>query len=318
MNGRLRLAAAAALALTLLVTLPPAAGAQGVVDVRRDVQYGTASGQALRLDAYVPPATGAARPAVLLIHGGGFRAGDKETFEPEARKLAAKGWVAFSVNYRLNETPAFPAELDDVQSAVRWVRSNAAAYHVDPERIGVLGESAGGTLAALLATSGRGSRTTGARVRVAVSWSGPMDLEALAKERGDSFAVPLMGCSVSACPERFRAASPIDLLDKSDTAMFLVNSKNEQVPISQLETMASKMEDLSVPLQARRIDGSGHALDYRDAAWPSTEAWLSSYLEPPGETSIGTVVFAVVVLLIALGGGLLVVQRTRRKEHVIS
>lgn len=323
MTARSARAAAWSVAAVMLVVLATPAGAgaapsPGPVDVRRDIPYTTAGGETLRLDAYVPAATGGARPAVLLIHGGEFRTGDKASFEPEARKIAARGWVAFSINYRLDVTPAFPAELDDAQAAVRWVRANATQYEVDPERIGVLGESAGGTLAGLLATSGRGSRTTGARVRVAVSWSGPMDLVALAKEQGDAWARGLMGCTVAECPEQFRAASPIDLLDKTDTATYLVNSKNEIVPISQLETMASKMEDLSVPLQARRIDGSQHALDYRDLVWASTDAWLASYLAPPGETSSGSVVFVAVLLVIALGGGVLFMRRSGRKGRVIA
>src|SRR5205823_7742189 len=145
MHSLKRSASFAAVAAVLVAATGASAAQTGTVDVRTDVQYGVADGKPLLLDAYVPQAAGGERrPAVLLIHGGGFRVGDKRSFEPEARKLAAKGWVAFSVNYRLDEPVVFPAEVDDAQTAVRWVRAHAGEYQVDPKRIGALGESAGG------------------------------------------------------------------------------------------------------------------------------------------------------------------------------
>jgi len=204
----------AAVAAVLVVATGASAAQTGTVDVRTDVQYGVADGKPLLLDAYVPHAAGGERrPAVLLIHGGGFRVGDKRSFEPEARKLAAKGWVAFSVNYRLDEPVVFPAEVDDVQTAARWVRAHAGEYQVDPKRIGALGESAGGYLAAMLATLGEGSQETGARIRVAVAWSAPTDLTELARLRGDEWGVPLLGCTLADCPQRYADASPITHVD---------------------------------------------------------------------------------------------------------
>ncbi|MGH9222958.1 MAG: alpha/beta hydrolase fold domain-containing protein [Acidimicrobiales bacterium] len=280
--------------------------------MRRDVEYGVANGKRLLLDAYVPTDGSSRRPAVVLIHGGGFRAGDKASFEPEARKLVErKGWVAFSINYRLDETAAFPAEVEDVQAAVRWIRANARDYRVDPTRIGALGESAGAHLAAMLATLGEGDRDDGARIEAAVSWSGPMDLTALARQRGDAWGVPLMGCSLAACPDKFAQFSPITHVDGSDAPLSLINSTNELVPLAQAEAMASRIEDAQGITQVQRLDGARHALDYRDEVWNPTELFLAKFIDPPAKTSIGTVVFAVTVLVVVALAGVAVLRRQR-------
>lgn len=276
------------------------------------MEFGVANGKRLLLDAYVPTDGTSQRPAVVLIHGGGFRAGDKASFEPEARKLVErKGWVAFSVNYRLDEPAAFPAEVEDVQAAVRWIRANARDYRVDPKRIGALGESAGAHLAAMLAVVGEGDRTTGSRIEAAVSWSGPMDLTALARERGDSWAVPLMGCSLSACPDAFARFSPITHVDGTDAPLSLITSTNEIVPMSQTEAMASRIEDEQGTTQIQRLEGTRHALDYRDEVWNPTVVFLERFIDPPARTSIGTVVFALTVLVVVAAAGVAVVNRRR-------
>lgn len=313
------LALALALAVALLTGDSAGASAQtGSIDVRTDVQYGTADGKPLLLDAYVPAEKGGhRRPAVLLIHGGAWRAGDKATFEPEARKLAAKGWVAFSINYRLDEPTAFPAEIDDVQTAVRWVRSHAAEYRVDPKRIGALGESAGGHLAGLLATLGEGSQEVGARIRVAVSWSGPMDLTDLARTRGDDWGATLFGCSVNACPQRFADASPITHVDGTDAPLFLVSSADELVPKSQAVAMATRIEDKGAVTQLETLPGSRHALEYRDDVWAPTELFLQTYLGGEGNgISPGTIAFAMTVgvMLAASVVAALVWRRRHRPE----
>jgi len=303
----------AALALVLGGSAP-AVRAQVEVEVRRDVQYGVAGAKGLLLDAYVPPdrSDGSLRPAVVMIHGGGFRAGDKGSWEPEARKVAEKGWVAFSVDYRLDEPTAFPAEADDVQAAVRYVRDNAAEYGIDPARIAAVGESAGGTLAALLATLGTGSLDEGARVRAAVVWSAPLDLTRLARERGDAWGAPLIGCALAACPDRYAAASPITHVDPTDAPTFLITSEEEIVPATQSFDMAIRLEDEGVTVRLTRLKGSRHALDYRDEMWGSTLNFLDTHLELDPRRNYGTVAFAVTVLVTAALGGLLMLRHTRR------
>ena len=124
----------------------------------------------MTLDVYVPVATARNRPAVMLVHGGGWTIGDKETADEQekANRLAALGFVVFEVDYRLAPQHPYPAAVEDVAAAARWIRKDKQVrkYRVDPRRLGALGASAGGHLVAMLATVGSGSRDVGSRVRV--------------------------------------------------------------------------------------------------------------------------------------------------------
>lgn len=289
-------------------------GATAEVQVRRDVEYGTANGKPLLLDAYVPSGGGRARPAIVMIHGGGWRVGDKGSWAPEAGRLAERGWVAFSVNYRLDEPSPFPAEVDDVQAAVHWVRSHAGEYGVDPARIGALGESAGGHLAAMLATLGSGALDDGARVRVGAAWSPPVDLTALARSRGDEWANRLMGCTLATCPDRLAEASPITHVDASDAPLYLVNSTDELVPLSQSEAMAERLERAGVDHRLDVLPGNRHALDFREDAWAPTLAFLEEHLAAPsdGDSSrTGSVAAAVAALVVITSSGGLLLRKRR-------
>ena len=134
--------------------MPP--DAQDIADEERGVVYGTVEDEPLLLDVFRPPARATAQPAVVLVHGGGMWTGSRADMADPARQLAQAGYIAFAVDYRLVDVASgrhpWPAQLDDVQHAVRWVRANAARYGVDPERVGAYGWSAGGQLAALLGT----------------------------------------------------------------------------------------------------------------------------------------------------------------------
>ena len=272
----------AVVAVGAVVALMAPAGAQPAVDVRRDVEYGTANGKRLLLDAYVP-AGGDRRPAVVMIHGGGWRVGDKASWRPEAEQLAAKGWVAFSINYRLDEPAVFPAEIDDAQAAVRWVRSHAGEYGVDPSRIAALGESAGGHLTAMLATLDSGPLDAGARIAVGAAWSPPIDLVALAGSRGPSWIGPLLSCNRESCTDLLTRSSPMTHVDATDAPLYLANSTQELVPLSQAQTMAERLKAAGVDHQLDALAGNRHALDFRDDAWVPTLAFLERHLNPSAE-----------------------------------
>ncbi len=158
---------------------PPESATASPVSVTNDIVYTTVDGEPIMLDAYVPNAKTTKRPVIMLVHGGSWRGGDKSNFIAEGMKLAALGYVAFSVNYRLTPEHPYPAAVDDVEAAVRWVRQppQVKTYAINPKRVGAVGASAGGHLVGMLATLGSGSLTKGARIKAAVSWSGPMDFK---------------------------------------------------------------------------------------------------------------------------------------------
>ena len=118
---------------------------------RMDVAYGQGSGHDLKLDIYEPEETKSLRTAVLQFHGGGWRRGDRKMLAPLARLLAAEGFTAMPAQYRLLDEAPFPAAVHDVKAAIRWVRANAAALGVEPDRIVLCSNSAGAHLSLLAA-----------------------------------------------------------------------------------------------------------------------------------------------------------------------
>jgi acetyl esterase/lipase len=124
------------------------------VEVIRDLEFGTGGGRSLALDLYRSKEPGAKpRPAVVLVHGGGWCRGDKgQVFGAVA--LVNRGFVVVSAEYRLAHEAPFPAPVEDIKCAVRWLRAQAKEYRVDPDRIGVWGSSAGGQIALMVAYAG--------------------------------------------------------------------------------------------------------------------------------------------------------------------
>ncbi|MBL7818316.1 MAG: alpha/beta hydrolase [Saprospiraceae bacterium] len=126
-----------------------------LVKEMRNVVYHTIGNRALQLDAFVPKQKGRKlRPALVIIHGGGWRTGDRSQHIPLAQHLAAKGYVCFTPEYRLSTEALYPAAVHDLKAAIRWVRSHAKAYNIDTNRIATIGFSAGGQLSALMGATG--------------------------------------------------------------------------------------------------------------------------------------------------------------------
>jgi acetyl esterase/lipase len=282
----------AGLSLFACLVLVAPAGAVAATDpvvVTRDIVYATVDGEPLLLDAYVPTAKTTKRPAILLVHGGAWRAGDKTNFTAYGMKLAELGYVAFSVNYRLAPLHPYPAAVDDVQAAVRWVRAPAQVktYRLDPKRIGAIGSSAGGHLVGMLATVGSGSLTKAARVKAAVSWSGPMNfslwpLEAFADLPTGSAVLQFLGCAPGATScANAGPASPITHVDKTDAPMLLANSEHELVALSQATSMDAALRAAGVVDQLVVFPGTQHAQGFGDDIWAQTVAFLEQHVGKP-------------------------------------
>lgn len=119
----------------------------------RNVPYTTIDGHTLQLDVFYPAHRDKPLPAVMIIHGGGWRSGNRQQHIPLAARLAAQGFVCFTVSYRLSTDALYPAAVHDLKAALRWIRAHATTYSVDPTRMAVLGFSAGAQLAALLGSA---------------------------------------------------------------------------------------------------------------------------------------------------------------------
>lgn len=245
---------------------PPSASPsqQNEVKVEGNVLYATVNGTDLHLDVYEPGDLGAqTRPAIVLIHGGAWSSFDKSTMLGMGQFLARSGFVAFAVDYRLlkGDENRWPAQLDDVQRAVRWIRKNAGKYGVDPDHIGAFGHSAGAQLAALLGmedtrdNSDAALKKYSSRVQAVVDVSGPADFTTMKDPEGVKFLTAFLGAEYSKKPELWQDASPAFHISKKDAPFLIVHGEKDQdVPIDQAQELYDKLHAAGVQVKFLKID----------------------------------------------------------------
>jgi acetyl esterase/lipase len=183
--------------------------------------------------------------------------------------------VVISVNYRLATEAEWPAQRDDVNAAIAYVRANAARFNVDTRRTVLLGSSAGGQIAAAAATYGAGSK----RVRGLVTLSGLLSpLLMVERDPGYSNAVipkMLLRCLPVECPDRYRSATAVTQLDARDMPSLLFHSLHEQPwDPAQAREFARASRALGVPSQLVVLPGQLHGIDGWRTIWPTLRPWL--------------------------------------------
>lgn len=252
------------------------------VSVSADLEYGRAGDRALTLDLYQPGTPAAQpRPAMVVIHGGGWKGGDKKEGALAALGFVARGYVAISVNYRLSGVATFPAAVEDCKCAVRWLRANASKHGVDPDRIGAIGFSAGGHLALMLACVGdtEGLEGTGGNpavsswVSAACSWFGPADFargEMEFAEHVRPLLTEFLGGPFAQRPEPYRRASPITYASWDDAPVLLVHGDRDSiVPFDQSVRMHARLKEVGAAVEFWRVKHGEHGFVPKDA--PATE-----------------------------------------------
>ncbi|MEF3404783.1 alpha/beta hydrolase [Agromyces sp. CCNWLW203] len=252
------------------------------IAVEPDLEYGAREdGTLLTLDVCTPPGaelTDEPLPAVVSVHGGSWARGDKANadWRNTCLWLASEGFVAASVNYRLVPDAVFPAAIDDVALAVEWLRDSEQAerFGIDPARIGAFGGSAGGSLAALLGTTGEGPLDTGSRVAAVAELSGPVGLGSaeLAADAASDWLRGIVGdyldcvpgASDEQCPQAADASAGSHA-DPSDPPFFIGHAVAEAVPLGQSERLAATLAAAGVPTELAVVPGAGHSIGILDA-----------------------------------------------------
>lgn len=237
------------------------------VEFTKDVVYGTVDGVELKLDLAKPKGLTAPAPGVVWIHGGAWRGGRKEEFEKLVRDSAAAGYVSVSINYRLVPKSIFPAQVEDAKCAVRWFRANAEKLQLDPQRIGVVGASAGAHLAMMLGAmdtgdgleGNGGSAEASSRVQCVVSYAGPTDLTVEFPPASKNLVADFIGGPANEKAEAAKAASPITYVSAGDPPMLLIQgTKDPLVPHSQAVEMVEALTTAGVPGRVELMIGEGH------------------------------------------------------------
>lgn len=258
------------LATLLLALLSiPAAAQRAVpedVEVRRDVEYGVVGDVSLKLDVYRPKKRPEGlMPAIVWIHGGGWRQGDKNN-AANAIAAARRGFFAVSVNYRLSGEAPFPAAIEDCKGAIRWVRATAKDWGVDPDRIGVWGSSAGGHLALLAGCADEAAGLEGksgyakvsSRVQAVCSWFGPSDFSKAGAVSEDPVAL-FLGGTREEKPEAYAKASPVTYASKDDPPVLMVHGdRDTTVRLQQSEVMLKVLTEAGAKAELVTVRNAGH------------------------------------------------------------
>jgi acetyl esterase/lipase len=262
------------------------------VSVQQNIPYSTVGGHPLLLDIYQPSNHSSdLRAAVIVIHGGTWMSGDKENLHAMAAFLARCNFVAFAVDYRLahERENHWPAQLDDVQRAVRWIRANAAKYGVDPERVGAFGHSAGAQLAALLGLEGtrdnsdRDLAKYSSSVQAVVDVSGPTDFTIKRDADAEAFYTWFLGGDYAHDTQIWRDASPVFHVSKKAAPFLIVHgTHDESVPLEQSQELADKLKQAGVPVKFVQVDDA-HTFQTPEARKRlalETQAFFTQYLQP--------------------------------------
>src|SRR6185503_6011192 len=237
--------------------------------IRKDLEYSHSGVESLRLDACVPDGRGPF-PAVIMVHGGGWTSGDKtQGVNPLFGPVSKASLAWFSINYRLAPKYRYPAAVEDLEAAVRWVKQHASEFNIDPDHLALLGESAGGQLVAMAVVRA----TDDTRVQAAIPFYAPVDLEADTERRGGlSLSLrDLFGRSYKvdgAVTQLLREASPINYIHSRLPPFLLVHGTADMsVPYSQSLDFRAKLKAAGGSCDLITIDDGVHGM----ARWEATD-----------------------------------------------
>lgn len=253
-------------AVTLLLFSLSAAAAEE----RNDIEFARPGGVSLTLDASIPAGKGPFA-SVIVVHGGGWENGSKRSYEkPLLPVLTEAGFAWFTINYRLAPQHRFPAAVEDVEAAIRWVKQHAKEYKVDPKRIALMGESAGGHLVAMAGV--RPTKET--RVAAVVDFYGPHDLVKRETGRGEIGRNLRQFLGVDKLDEaglaRLREASPVTYVRKGlPPFLFIHGTKDAAVPYDQSPLMCDKLKAAGNQCEVFTVEGAPHGI----GAWEKNPDW---------------------------------------------
>lgn len=288
---RICFALAAVVAGMNLLAQPPRPAAWAAKgELRKDIEFAKPGGFSLTLDAWVPDGPGP-HAAVIIVHGGGWEAGDKNTYVPPLfPPLTNAGFAWFTINYRLAPKYPYPAAVDDVKAAVRWVKAHAAEYKVDAARLALMGESAGGHLVALVGAQNEPETA----VAAVVPFYGLHDFGTIAdnitRNRAGFLGITELNAGAR---ERIREASPMTYVRKGLPPFLMIHgTRDAAVPFDQSVMMCARLRLTGNACELYAVQDAPHGVGpwEREARWQGYKdkmvAWLNEKLRArtPGAT----------------------------------
>jgi acetyl esterase/lipase len=241
------------------------------IDIRQSLALGSAGAAPLCGDLYLPAQTGEEkRPAVVLIFGGGWNSGERAQQKVYGLALARAGFVCLATDYRFSSEAKWPAQLDDISTAIRWLRANAGEYRIDSGRIAVSGNSSGGHLALMAAAASDGSvpglqtpaehPAHSSGVSAVCAFYPPTQLRELDLPGGDDTVRSLLGAGAS--PSEFDRASPLAYASRPLPPVLLISGSDDgRVPVGQTRRMHDALLEAGNTVELHLFAGQGHAID---------------------------------------------------------
>lgn len=266
-------------------------GSEKVI-VFENITYALIGERELHLDIFQPNKIFGPLPTILMIHGGGWRSGDRSMEYPMAEQLAEKGFISVTVEYRLSPEVLYPAAVYDLKAAVRWLRANAKKFNIDPEKLAAYGCSSGGHLATLLGvTNGRGNfeGETGnldysSMVQAIVNVDGPLDLthpeESFEIDDSSKFtsAAQWLGCTFKEKPELWMEASPMNYVTEETPPITFINSSLEEYHVGR-DHMIDKLKFYKNYYEINTITDSPHTIWLFHPWFEKTLEYVNKFLD---------------------------------------
>lgn len=235
-----------------------------------DIVFGKGGDVDLALDLARPEKLEKPAPCVVFIHGGGWQGGNRNVHDQHILEFAKRGFVAATIQYRLVPKAIFPAQVEDVKCAIRYLRANASKHQLDAHKIGAVGFSAGAHLSMLLGTMDEkdglegsgGHADQSSKVQAVVAFFGPTDLAAEFPDQ--PVDVPglihkFLGGTKDEQSANYKAASPVTYVDKADAPTLIYHGmKDRLVPFAQAQKMAEAMHQAGMPGRVELLMNADH------------------------------------------------------------
>lgn len=250
---------------------------------KKEIIYSEISGRKLRLDAYFC-SNNTQNPAIVIIHGGGWKSGNKSQMEIFAQEVASKGFSCFTIEYRLSQEAKYPTAIFDVKKAIRYIKANAAQFNVNPSKIAILGCSSGGQMAALIGTTNNNSHfeekeknnKTSSAVQAIIDIDGILAFKHPESKEGE-IAGLWLGGSYEEKPEIWKEASALTHTDKNTPPTLFINSSKERFHAGR-DDMIAILNKYKIYNEVKTIENSPHSFWFPNPWFDETVTYTTQFL----------------------------------------
>ncbi len=260
------------------------------ISEKRNIIYRKIENRELNLDAFYPTEKTTPAAAIIIIHGGGWRSGNRTQHYPLAQKLASLGYVCFTSEYRLSTEALFPAAIFDIKAAIRWVKQNASVYNINPSKVAVIGFSAGGELSAFMGTTGNmplfegeNPDHTATTVDAVIDIDGTLSFVHPDCREGDdsqrtSAATYWFGYAKNENLKLWEAASPLSYVSKTTPPTLFLNSSVPWMHAGR-EDYINVLNKYGIYSEVHEFDGAPHSFCLFDPWFEPTVSYIDGFLK---------------------------------------